>query len=309
VPTLRQRRGVSSTGRRSQKKEQEVATLAASLHQRVTDPEAKQLIGRFIEAHADMGRKYREGFEAFKRVDFAPDKGDAAVKGIDRAPTQLLDEAAKEIAQQASTLRAGAIGNGKTAMASGLGVIALTSLLGLAVGRLVSRSVIRLLGGEPADATEVARAIAGGDLTREFQIRQGDERSLMAALAHMQKSLAQLVSGVRENAEAVAAASSRIAQGNSDLSSRTEEQAGATMEEIVTAVRRVADITVEISAASREQGSGVSQVGTAVVQIDQATQQNAALVEEAATATASLKTQAERLLQGVSSFRLRPALQ
>lgn len=82
------------------------------------------------------------------------------------------------------------------------------------------------------------------------------------------------------------------------------DKAGATMNEVVAAIRRVTDIVAEISAASSEQSSGVSQVGEAVTQMDQATQQNAALVEQMAAAASSLKGQAEDLVQSVAVFRL-----
>jgi methyl-accepting chemotaxis protein len=82
------------------------------------------------------------------------------------------------------------------------------------------------------------------------------------------------------------------------------DQAGATMTEVVTAIRRVTDIMGEISAASTEQSQGVAQVGEAVTQMDQATQQNAALVEQSAAAAESLKAQARQLVQAVAVFRL-----
>ena len=82
------------------------------------------------------------------------------------------------------------------------------------------------------------------------------------------------------------------------------DQAGTTMAEVVSSIRRVTDIMGEISAASSEQSAGVSQVGQAVTQMDQATQQNAALVEEMAAAASSLKSQAQALVQTVQVFTL-----
>ncbi len=76
------------------------------------------------------------------------------------------------------------------------------------------------------------------------------------------------------------------------------------MEEIVGAVKRVTDIMGEISAASAEQSAGIEQVNQAVTQMDTVTQQNAALVEQAAAAAGSLEEQAKRLKQAVSTFRL-----
>jgi len=82
------------------------------------------------------------------------------------------------------------------------------------------------------------------------------------------------------------------------------EQAGTTMGDILQAVRRVTDIMGEIAAASEEQSSGISQVGRAVTQMDEVTQQNAALVEQAAAAASSLQDQAARLRQAIGMFRV-----
>jgi methyl-accepting chemotaxis protein len=76
------------------------------------------------------------------------------------------------------------------------------------------------------------------------------------------------------------------------------------MQEIVASVKRVTDIMGEISAASEEQSGGIDQVNRAVSQMDEVTQQNAALVEEAAAAAGSLQEQAQRLAEAVSVFKI-----
>ena len=91
----------------------------------------------------------------------------------------------------------------------------------------------------------------------------------------------------------------RVGQGTALV-----DEAGSTMAEIVSSIQRVTDIMGEISAASSQQSSGVSQVGDAVSQMDQTTQQNAALVEESAAAAASLQVQSRQLVQAVAVFRL-----
>jgi methyl-accepting chemotaxis protein len=111
----------------------------------------------------------------------------------------------------------------------------------------VARGVLRRLGGEPEAAAEVARIVAHGDLTVQLEVDHKDTSSLMARLKEMQGGLTRVVSDVRLNAERVAAASARIADGNLDLSSRTEEQAAAleetaaSMEQLSATVRQNAD--------------------------------------------------------------------
>lgn len=91
--------------------------------------------------------------------------------------------------------------------------------------------------------------------------------------------------------------------------SKLVEEAGHTTQEIVTSIKRVTDIMAEISAASLEQSSGIEQVNTAITQMDDVTQQNAALVEQAAAAAESLEEQAGQLVQMVSRFKLDETMQ
>jgi methyl-accepting chemotaxis protein len=135
-------------------------------------------------------------------------------------------------------------------------------------------------------AVEAARA---GEQGRGFAVVASEVRSLAGRSADAAKEIKNLITASVE----------RVAQGTELV-----DQAGTTMTEVVTSIKRVTDIMGEISAASSEQSAGVSQVGEAVTQMDQATQQNAALVEESAAAADSLKTQAEQLVQAVSVFRL-----
>ncbi len=81
-------------------------------------------------------------------------------------------------------------------------------------------------------------------------------------------------------------------------------QSGKTLEEIVSSVKRVSDIIAEIAAASQEQAGGIDQVNKGILRMDQTTQQNAALVEEATSASQSMKEQAKELLHQVEIFKI-----
>ncbi|MDO8262639.1 MAG: methyl-accepting chemotaxis protein [Gallionella sp.] len=323
------------------------------------------------------------------------------------------------------------------------GSLMLLMFLGGLISYLISRSVIRQIGGEPDYAADVVRQVAEGDLTVQVQVRSGDTTSLLASLKGMVNRLSELVGDVRNNTESITTASHEIAQGNADLSQRTEEQAssleetassmeeltstvrqntenarqanqlansasdiavkggqavgdvvhtmasistsskkivdiisviegiafqtnilalnaaveaarageqgrgfavvagevrnlaqrsaaaakeiktligdsvdkvevgsrqvdqaGATMSEIVQAVKRVTDIMAEIAAASNEQSAGIEQVNQAIIQMDEVTQQNAALVEEAAAAAEAMQEQANALYVAVGMFKV-----
>lgn len=322
-------------------------------------------------------------------------------------------------------------------------LIVVSGLLIAAAGTWLLRSLLRQLGGEPSYATAIAGNIAGGDLASEIRTAPNDQESLLFAIKAMRDSLSNIVGQVRSGTDTIATAAGEVANGNMDLSSRTESQAssleetassmeeltstvkqnadnarqanvlatsasdvatrggavvtqvvetmdsinasskkivdiisvidgiafqtnilalnaaveaarageqgrgfavvagevrslaqrsaaaakeikglisdsvekvevgsklvnqaGLTMNEIVESIHRVTDIMSEITAASEEQTSGIEQVNQAIIQMDSTTQQNSALVEEAAAATQSMQEQAGRLLQIVSVFKL-----
>ncbi len=149
-------------------------------------------------------------------------------------------------------------------------LLALAVVAGLLLAVGITRRLYRQLGGEPAVATQVARAVAQGDLTTPIPLRPGDSLSLLASLQAMQRALTDTVAHVRLGSERVSLASSEIAQGNQDLSGRTEQQAGAlqqtaaTMEELGTTVHTNAG-NARLASELATGASSVAQRGGAVV--------------------------------------------
>ena len=130
--------------------------------------------------------------------------------------------------------------------------------------------------------------------------RAGEQGRGFAVVATEVRNLAQRSSqAAREIKDLIVDSGSRVEAG-----SRLVDSAGATMQDIVVSVQRVADLMGEIASASQEQSQGIAQVNATVTQMDDATQQNAALVEEAAAAAQSLQDQAGKLAQVVSVFTL-----
>jgi methyl-accepting chemotaxis protein len=386
---------------------------------------AKQIVG---SASADVAAAESKLPEFLKRY--------SALEGSLAASGEVLEKMASE----------GMAASEKTADSGNLalGIIALCAvLIQLLICYLLGRSILKQVGGEPAYAAAVAKRIAEGDLSMAVDLKANDKDSMLAAIKAMQQQLTDIVRGIKGTSDAISSATTQIAAGNADLSSRTEQQAssleetassmeeltgtvkqnadnarqanqlaagastiavkggevvgqvvnsmssinessrkiadiisvidgiafqtnilalnaaveaarageqgrgfavvasevrtlaqrsaaaakeikalitdsvskvedgsklvdqaGHSMEEIVSAVKRVTDIMAEIAAASQEQTSGIEQVNQAITQMDQTTQQNAALVEEAAAAAESMQEQAQSLTKAVAIFKL-----
>lgn len=135
-------------------------------------------------------------------------------------------------------------------------------------------------------AVEAARA---GEQGRGFAVVATEVRSLAQRSAAAAKEIKSLIGDSVDKVEA---------------GSELVGQAGSMMQEVLASIGRVTDIVAEISAASREQSAGIEQVNTAITHIDQGTQQNAALVAQAADTAANLEKQAELLVQAVQAFRI-----
>ncbi len=103
----------------------------------------------------------------------------------------------------------------------------LALLFSIAIGVIVTRGLLKQLGGEPADVSAIASRIAQGDLAVEVVMKQGDRNSVMHAMREMRESLVKIVAEVRIGTDAIGTASREIASGNQDLSVRTEQQASS----------------------------------------------------------------------------------
>ncbi|OXC78317.1 methyl-accepting chemotaxis protein [Caballeronia sordidicola] len=151
-----------------------------------------------------------------------------------------------------------------------IALVIFSALTGIGIGAWLTRSLTRQLGTEPATAADLAKSVAAGDLSVKIDLRPGDTHSLMASLKNMRDSLLLVVSNVRENADGVATASAQIAQGNLDLSSRTEEQASAleetaaSMEQLTATVKQNAE-NAKLANELSQSASTIAVKGGAVV--------------------------------------------
>ncbi|SDM33694.1 Four helix bundle sensory module for signal transduction, partial [Oryzisolibacter propanilivorax] len=216
--------------------------------------------GAYRAARAQLLQRKAAGEDVAALLDsqLAP-LGDAYVKSIDtleQRQRMLFDQTREATVQVAEDSRL---------------VLIAGTLVALVIGALMAWLLARSITRPLAQAVHSADQIAKGDLTQPIEATGRDEVArLLTALRDMQTHLGQLVSGVRGNADGVATASAEIAQGNQDLSARTESQASAlqqtaaSMEQLSSTVRHNADNAQQANQLAQS-ASGVAQQGGEVV--------------------------------------------
>ena len=143
-------------------------------------------------------------------------------------------------------------------------------LLSVLIGTILTKTLLKRLGGEPSDISSIAQQIAHGDLETNIEGKADDRFSVMFAMKEMRDGLVRIVSEVRNGTEAIASVSSQIASGNIDLASRTELQASSlqrtasSMDQLTATVKRNADSARQANALAAS-ASGVAIKGGAVV--------------------------------------------
>jgi len=149
-------------------------------------------------------------------------------------------------------------------------VAAFGLLVSLLLATLITRSILRQLGGEPGDVAAIASRIAAGELAVEVALKNGDRSSLLYSVAQMREQLAMIVGKIRTATDSITHGSNEIARGNLDLSARTEEQAGSieetasAMEQLTSTVKQNADNARQANKLA-ESASGVAIEGGQVV--------------------------------------------
>jgi len=189
-----------------------------------------------------------------------------------------LAASASAVAQQGGTVVAQVVDTMASINASSSRIV---DIIGVIDGIAFQTNILALNA-----AVEAARA---GEQGRGFAVVASEVRNLAQRSAAAAKEIKTLIGDSVEKVEA---------------GSKLVEQAGQTMDDIVSSVQRVTDIMVEIAAAGDEQSAGIEQINQAVSEMDTVTQQNAALVEEAAAAAEALQSQAQNLERVVSVFKL-----
>jgi methyl-accepting chemotaxis protein len=184
-----------------------------------------------------------------------------------------MDVLLKQLQQDSAATSAAASLEAKSARYWISGLSALSAVLCVVVGVVIVRSLVGQLGGEPAQATRVAQAIASGELTCHVDVSRARPSSMIHAMNAMRHGLSEIVAKVRTGTETIASASSQIASGNNDLSSRTEMQASTlaqvtgSMAQLVASVHQNADYARQASTLANTAATVSVEGGTAVDEV------------------------------------------
>ena len=233
------------------------------------------LLAEAIAAHAALDENYMAALAQYDSANPEAHKlVDALVKGMDREPTKKIDDIVKFVHAQSATITAVTKAEQETVQATSLRWLAVAMAAALFSGIVfmvwLGRSITRPLD----DAVAIARTVASGDLSQDIAVASTDEVGvLLQALKDMQHKLSVLVGTVRAGTEAIALASAEIADGNHDLSSRKEQQAGSleetasAMEELTSAVKQNGNSAEEASQLATAASQVAVRGGAAVAQV------------------------------------------
>jgi len=248
------------------------AALYERLDSNVRSDKGKQLLAQ-MKAHS---AEFRGAVDTFARSVQAGQREEAVAMLV--ATVRPIQMKYLGVIQDMNTFQTGLMGKaGEDAIADAAQMKATvwsTLALALAVAVVLSLWIIRSITRPIGQALDVSRAVAAGDLSLQFDASGRNETAqLLAALKEMQSNLAGVVGRVRQNADSVATASAQIAQGNADLSGRTEEQASAlqqtaaSMEQLGTTVKQNAHNAVEANRLARDAAAVAQQGGEVVAQV------------------------------------------
>ncbi len=233
------------------------------------------LVDEAIAEHDQLGKKY---LVALGQYDSANNDSfkvvDVLVKGMDRAPTKKIDEIVAFIQDEVRKVTARLDAEKTEAQRRASYELAAILLVTAAVGAVIMVSLVRSITAPLDEAVNIARRVSEGDLSTHFDVSGTDEIGmLLASLKRMHDNLASIVGQVRVGTDAITLASTEIAQGNHDLSARTEQQASSleetasSMEELTSAVQQNGASAQQASVLASESAGVAERGGAAVAQM------------------------------------------
>jgi methyl-accepting chemotaxis protein len=281
--------------------EKVVQNLAAGLEQRVTDPAVTDEIRQFRDRHAQLSARYHDAYDAFVASKGTDVKAaDAAVKGQDRAPTDLIDKIVSDLHAQEARLIADQkrqIGNDQVIVV----VVGAVLILGILAGlHVTSRGIV----GPVRTATAVLGEVAGGNLTVSMAGAYDGEfdaikESINTAVEDLNSGLTRVVAGADRIAE-----TSRFVESVGDQLIQSAQITRVSLDVIERTVR---DIEVDTGHGPADLARQVNELRHALRTMAAVTNRNLRAAEDATRATSELRLNSDNLQQVVAAYKLRPA--
>ena len=223
---------------------QETTKQAQELEQILTNPLLKQTCEKLTQALITADGEYKKAFRLYQAASNTPSVGDQAARGKDHEAHALIATLQNQLEASEKKFSEIAMTDSSRNRLIAYSLMLIGSILSIAGGLWLSRQIVHSL----EQAVQISKRIAQGELNNSVQAHDQDEvGTLLTALQSMQSSLSTIVLQVRQGSQGVATASAEIAQGNNDLSARTEQQASAleetaaSMEEMSATVKQNAD--------------------------------------------------------------------
>ena len=246
LATINQREKIKVEEEAVEKSRKHVADILAIMDKQIQAPKGREILAEMLASRT----KFADGLNQFiKQIDNGQQQEAVTFLLEGLRPVQLaylddINEMVKFQTEGASTASAAAVGDVAALQTTVIAAVLVAALMAIVLGVWIVRSITRPIN----QAVGVARAVAEGDLTLSIRVNSTDETGqLLQALSDMQAGLVKVVANVRNGSESVSTASAEIAQGNNDLSARTEQQASAleetaaSMEELSSTVKQNAD--------------------------------------------------------------------
>src|SRR5476649_1579317 len=248
------------------------------------------LIADTVQAHQEMSGKFLEALQKYDPANAdSAHAVDESVRSIDRAPTKKIDDIVAFIQEQSHHVQAGMAedreaGQRQSAITL-FGIVLATLVIGGAAVAWLARSITAPLNA----AIGIAQTVADGDLCAVIDVRSSDEiGTLLLALKHMQDSLAEIVGKVRAGTDAIANASREIAQGNQDLSIRTEQQA--------TSLGETASSMGELTGTVKQNGESANQASKLAASASQVAVRGGAAVAQVIDTMGSINASSKKIV-------------
>ncbi|MEN6586901.1 MAG: methyl-accepting chemotaxis protein [Sulfuricella sp.] len=282
-----------------EKHERKVQKNIQNLLKRVNDPKARKLLEDFQAAHQKMGEGYRQGLQAFKDSSFDSKAGDHSVKGMDRAPTELLTQAAEAISALADNTSKQAVANGYGGIKTSIFLMILATLLAAVVlVWMIRTSVIH-----PARQTvEGLERLATGDFSMPIQHTSHDEIGRISACAErIRGELRNIIAGISTASDELLSSSTSMAAATSQVRESSQAQSekssatAAAVEEMASSIASVTESTEsmrQLANSSQEQAhegnASISKLAGEVGQVENAVKEIAASVGQFVQSTTTI---------------------